>query len=188
MGFNDKDTKFVASYQSTNNNSINIEIPLENGTCTYATDLKTVQLGKSLYKTFEEQLYQGQNFTEENYLVTHPTQKIPIILGYDYLQYYNIGDTLELSLHQKNLLFEVIGFYQKETSFQFENSKISLDQCIIMPFYDIAYDPIDANDESYQKIYYSQKNEGYIHIPDNVEQTVYRTNCDKKLNELKTQK
>lgn len=48
-----------------------------------------------------------------------------------------------------------------------------------MPFYDIAYDPIDANDESYQKIYYSQKNEGYIHIPDNVEQTVYRTNCDK---------
>lgn len=70
-------------------------------------------------------------------------------------------------MHQKEIKFRVIGFFDDGASVTINNKEIKFDDCIIMPFYDIDYAAKNQADESYQKIYYSQKNEGYISASEN---------------------
>lgn len=174
VGTYDKPEKFTSSFDSTQGTNINYEIPLPDGTSMYVTDLKTIQLGEKLYKEFEDNILLGENFCAEDFSVNTSDAVIPVILGYEYLQYYQTGDMLMLSLHEKPLTFKVIGFYQENTAFQFETSNISLDQCIVMPFYNILYAPTNDCEDSYQKIFYTQKNEGYIQIPETATQNEFR--------------
>ena len=127
----------------------------------YHTSLKTLMVGRSIYDAFDDVIEVGCNFQEEDFTVEAVTDVIPIILGYDYMGIYDVGDALLLSLHTQPLTFQVIGFLQKNAVLHF-NRDIPLDQHIIVPFYDIAYEPTDAVNEYYQEIYYSQKCEGFV--------------------------
>ena len=127
------------------------------------TQLKTLMIGKSIYGAFDNVVEIGSNFQEEDFQVEAVTDVIPVILGYDYLEIYDVGDMLALSLHTQPLTFQVIGFLQKNAVLQF-NMDIPLDQHIIVPFYDIAYEPTDDVNAYYQEIYYSQKCEGFVSI------------------------
>lgn len=127
----------------------------------YHTSLKTLMVGRSIYDAFDDVIEVGCNFQEEDFTVEAVTDVIPIILGYDYMGIYDVGDELLLSLHTQPLKFQVIGFLQKNAVLHF-NRDIPLDQHIIVPFYDIAYEPTDAVNEYYQEIYYSQKCEGFV--------------------------
>lgn len=79
------------------------------------------------------------------------------ILGSDHKEYYIVGDVVSFFLHPKLIDFKIVGFYKQNTSIHYDLNKINFDQCIIMPFYDIGYDPENKEDELYQKIFYSQK-------------------------------
>ena len=127
----------------------------------YHTSLKTLMVGRSIYDAFDDVIEVGCNFQEEDFTVEAVTDVIPIILGYDYMGIYDVGDELLLSLHTQPLTFQVIGFLQKNAVLHF-NRDIPLDQHIIVPFYDIAYEPTDAVNEYYQERYYSQKCEGFV--------------------------
>ncbi len=127
------------------------------------TSLKTLMIGKSEYEAFNNVLEAGANFDEDDFTVYAVTDSIPILLGYDYIGVYNIGDKISLSLHMQPLQFTVIGFLKKNTTFQFDQ-KIPLDQHIIAPFYDIEYGPADNVNEFYQEIYYLQKCDGFVSI------------------------
>ena len=127
----------------------------------YHTSLKTLMVGRAIRSTFDDVLEAGSNFQEEDFTVEAVTDVIPVILGYDYMGIYDVGDELSLSLHTQPLTFQVIGFLQKNAVLHF-NQDIPLDQHIIVPFYDIAYEPTDAVNEYYQEVYYSQKCEGFV--------------------------
>ncbi len=130
---------------------------------TVHTSLKTLMIGKSEYEAFDNVLEAGTNFDEGDFTVYAVTDSIPVILGYDYIGIYNIGDEISLSLHTQPLQFTVTGFLQKNTTFQFDR-EIPLDQYMIVPLYDIAYEPADDVNEFYQKIYYLQKCDGFVSI------------------------
>ncbi|MDF2841110.1 MAG: hypothetical protein K0Q99_1882 [Clostridia bacterium] len=167
IGHYDGEEKFVNSF-GTGIDSINQVVANENGKEIYATDLKTIQLGKKFYKDLENRIHIGNNFSIDDFSVNDSNKTVNIILGYDYLQYYKLGDTINLTLHQKSINFKVIGFYKKDTFISCQGTSFGFDQCIIMPFYDINYDPVDEKDELYQKIYYCQKNEVYIRLPEDI--------------------
>jgi len=168
LGYYDKEQKFTNSF-GTSSDTTNQEINDKNGAKIYVTDLKTMQLGEKCYKIFEDRIYLGNNFNLSDFKINDSNSTVNIILGNEYLNYYKLGDIINLSLHQKNINFKVIGFYKKETCINYQGSIVTLDQCIIMPYYEIEYDPTDEEDALYQKIYYSQKNNGHIRILENNE-------------------
>lgn len=129
----------------------------------YHTSLKTLMVGRAIRSAFDDVMEAGNNFQEEDFTVETVTDVIPVILGHDYMGIYDMGDELLLSLHTQPLKFQVIGFLQKNAVLHF-NQDIPLDQHIIVPFYDIAYEPADAVNEYYQELYYSQKCEGFVSI------------------------
>lgn len=127
------------------------------------TSLKTLMVGKLEYDAFDDVLESGRGFDEDDFTVSAVTDSIPVLLGHDYHGVYQLGDELTFSLHTQPLHFTVIGFLQSNTTFQFDQ-EIPLDQHIIAPFYDIAYEPTDAVNQYYQTIYYTQKCDGFVQI------------------------
>jgi hypothetical protein len=127
------------------------------------TPLKTLMIGKAESDAFADVLESGRNFTEEDFTVESVSDAIPVILGQAYEGVYEIGDALTLSLHDQPLTYTVVGFLQENTTFHF-NRDIPLDEYLVVPFYEIAYEPADAENEFYQELYYSQKCEGFVGI------------------------
>ena len=121
-------------------------------------------IGKTLYSEFDDYIEEGKNFSSEDFIVNNSEQEINVILGNSYKDIYKIGDELNLSLHEKPLKFRVIGFLKKDIEKFSSKSEKNLNETIIMPFYDINYVPNDEIDEFYQKVYYTQKNEGRIKL------------------------
>lgn len=130
----------------------------------YHTQLQTFIIGRYVYNALSDCIEAGNNFDDEDFTVSSVTDSIPIILGYQYMDVYSVGDEITLSLHTQPLNFVVIGFLKENTSFAFGENSILLDQKIVVPFYDIAYEPIDEVNKIYQQIYHLQKCEGYICI------------------------
>lgn len=169
IGYYDGEEKFTKSY-GTDLDTVNQVIADEKGKKMYVTDIKTMQLGKNYYKVFDNRIDIGRNFNIDDYNINDNNKEVNIILGNDYLQYYKLGDIIRLSLHQKLIDFKVIGFYKKDAFINWQNTDINLNQYIVMPFYEINYDPVDDKDSLYQKIFYSQKNEGYIRISESIKE------------------
>lgn len=129
----------------------------------FHTMLKTLMIGKAEYDSFDDYVETGRNFEADDFTVHALTDSIPVILGHAYAGLYEIGDTLPLSLHLQPLTFTVVGFLQANTTFRFDLD-IPLDQYILVPLYDIAYEPADAANEYYQEHYYMQKCDGFVGI------------------------
>lgn len=139
----------------------------ENQESTYQTKLNTLIIGKTLYNNLDNDIEDGRNFTVDDFIVDSPNKEISIILGSDYKDIYNIGDKLNLSLHEKELKFKVIGFLKNDVQKFTLQPNENLNKTVIIPFYDINYAPNDEVDELYQKIYYTQKNGGFIKLEEN---------------------
>lgn len=153
------DGTYIGDVKFSRNGSLN-QVGDDNNT---HTSLKTLMVGKSEYDAFDDVLESGRNFDEDDFTVSAVTDSIPVLLGHDYHGVYQLGDELTFSLHTQPLHFTVIGFLQSNTAFQFDQ-EIPLDQHIIAPLYDIAYEPADTVNQFYQTIYYTQKCDGFVRI------------------------
>lgn len=151
VGYFDGTQKFTEPYP------VNVESDGE-----YTTVLQTLMIGDMLYSGLGDYIASGQNFTEDDFLVTEPEQTVGIILGSAYKELYNIGDTLPLSLADKMINTEVIGFFKEGTSIFWGNMEIAFDTRIIFPMYEITYEATDDTDRMYQNIFYSLKIEGHV--------------------------
>ena len=178
IGYYHGDNKFC-------DDSINQEVIDEMGNSMYVTRIKALRLGKNMCLTFKNNILEGRNFVESDYSITGPEEEVSAILGSDYQGIYQVGDVIETSLLNKSVKLKVIGFFKpntaylkKELLFQELPSKNSLDQLIVMPYYDILYEPTDEADALYQKRYYTQRNSGYIKVEDGL-------NCDKYIQQAK---
>ena len=81
----------------------------------------------------------GRLFTEEEFTVLDPTH-VPVLLGYDYKDYFSIGDTFEGYLFSSDYeanktVFEVIGFISKGQLFMpISGSLNTYDNHVILPY------------------------------------------------------
>lgn len=129
----------------------------------YHTSLKTLHIGRREYDAFETSLASGRNLEEGDFTVDTVEDAIPVLLGSDYQEVYALGDTLTLSMHLQPLQFTVVGFLQENTTFYFDQ-EIPLDSYIVVPLYEIAYAPTDAQNLFYQQRYYFQKCDGFVAV------------------------
>ena len=115
------------------------------------------------------------NFFSENDYKTYGFEEIPVILGNEYSQDYNIGDIFEGSYLYKNMKFKVAGFLS-DASFFYDNSKNDMTSCgryIFMPaFENLSYDDagIKAADQYIQSYIYTHGQ--YQKVCDDVENII----------------
>ena len=137
------------------------------------TPLNTVMIGAAYFTNFNSCITSGRNFNSEDFYVSSAESEISILLGYEYMGVYDLDDVIELSLHQYSLKFRVVGFFKEDTKILYRQyGTISFDRSIIVPFYDIGYSPEDEADAFYQKVYYTQKNMGFIRIEEQDSDTI----------------
>lgn len=102
------------------------------------------------------------DFVQENY------EEIPVILGYEYRDYYNIGDTMDVTLSTDVFgHYKVIGIMKKDTSIWVNDNLVYLDRYIIAPALTIQQEPCDYSDLIYQGFLYMQKINGVVKLSDN---------------------
>lgn len=130
----------------------------------YRTNLRTLMIGESLYGQLDNYIEEGKNFSSQDFIVNSSEQEISMILGNSYKDIYKIGDEINLYLHQKPLKFRVIGFLKKDSEKFAPYPAKNLNETVVIPFYDINYIPDNKIDDSYQKVYYTQKNSGHIKL------------------------
>lgn len=157
---------YIGNYTGSENfaiskDTINQQINMEEKSFN-ATDLKTIEIGEKLSKNFSSKIVNGRAFESKDFIISQENQEVNIILGNSYINQYKIGDILELELHKKNIEFKVIGFLEKGLKLNIDNGDLILDNYIVVPFYNIEYSPNSKEEETYQQLWYSQKNEGLI--------------------------
>ena len=108
--------------------------------------LNAISIDQNYLDIFGLQLESGRLFSQEDFTHLDPDH-VPVILGYDYMKYFSIGDTfkgsyLEIPGLQNNgnfiesMTFEVIGFIKEDTWFWqiANNAPIPFDTWIIIPY------------------------------------------------------
>ena len=122
-----------------------------------------------LYGYFEGNIAKGRHFTDADFYIDSPEDAVNVILGFNYIGVYDIGDVITLSLYAgaKTFDFHVIGFYEEGTSFPDMNmffEPLYFDSLVVMPFFAINHEPTDEQNRQFQIKYYDQKISGFIRI------------------------
>lgn len=147
--------------------------------------LKSVQIGEKTYNFFnlENQLADGRGFKPHDFIFNN-NETVSAILGCEYSDIINIGDTISFNYLSKDISVKVIGFFKKDTSITVNNNICFLDKYIIIPSLDVNYIPLNKDDERFQKILYSLKNWGYLKINDGEDYYDYKNRIDDISNKL----
>jgi len=166
--------KFIRPSPGSNMSLRNQSLIYRDGSEITVTSLRGVQLGRMLVEYFDNRVIAGRNFTESDFYIDDYTDIVNVMLGYDYMGIYDIGDLIRVSLyaHTKYFNFRVIGFYEQGVVFSnifspFET--IYFDQAIIMPFFVLNYEPVNETNERFHNIYHTMKTTGSVRIMESFE-------------------
>ena len=95
--------------------------------------------------------------------------EFPMVLGYGFKEYYNIGDTIPTRYSGERFNGKVVGFYDKDLVLD-EFSHCDSYSTVIIPYMDNLESKDDyENKESFLNAYKSLKNLGYIYFPNTVD-------------------
>lgn len=95
------------------------------------TFIKAVQMNKNAITMSNIELYEGRIFNQNEYTYTNG-KTVPIIVGYEYKEYLNLGDKFTVDYLNKILTLEVVGIAQKGSADARKPENI-LDYTLIMP-------------------------------------------------------
>lgn len=97
----------------------------------YAT--KAIQVSPSFFTEYNITISEGQGFTEKDYY--QESNMIPVLLGSEYSDLFQVGDTFESYYITDKFQFIVKGFVSKESFFysRIDSDMVSCNRYIIMP-------------------------------------------------------
>ena len=156
----DMDDSFLDSYNGMPIK--NQEINLDGEKC-YISRLNSFQVNSKAYQYFFDFIGEGRGFCEDDF-VYKSDERIPVILGNDYKAYYTIGDSIELNYLQKDIEYEVIGFFEQGLNIKIVNSVYDIDKYKCNPFFEFDCDVRDDFERTFWSRYYEEKNLGYIKV------------------------
>lgn len=119
-------------------------------------NLASYQMDRLGFEYFNFKMYDGRSFSDDDYILESELDKLPIILGYNYKDIFNIGEKIKYIYAGKDMEGEVIGILEKNSAI-FNDNKYSmpLDNRIILPLADFKYIAKDGEEEFNQSIVYS---------------------------------
>lgn len=129
-------------------------------------NLKGYRIGKYFYDIEKPQIESGRYFTQDEFKFLEG-DIMPVILGSEYKEIYNIGDTFKVQYSGEKSV-EVIGFFRENTFILEENKKVYLDRYISVPSFDIEYKNFDNKEEqSMMEFHYYTKLNGRLLLKNN---------------------
>lgn len=119
-------------------------------------NLASYQMDRLGFEYFNFKMYDGRSFSDDDYILESELDKLPIILGYNYKDIFNIGEKIKYIYAVKVMEGEVIGILEKNSAI-FNDNKYSmpLDNRIILPLADFKYIAKDGEEQFNQSIVYS---------------------------------
>ena len=119
-------------------------------------NLASYQMDRLGFEYFNFKMYDGRSFSDDDYILESELDKLPIILGYNYKDIFNIGEKIKYIYAGKVMEGEVIGILEKNSAI-FNDNKYSmpLDNRIILPLADFKYIAKDGEEQFNQSIVYS---------------------------------
>lgn len=163
LEYYDLDDDFIKVYNRKGDKIENQSVRID-GKRHYVTSLNTVQVNKKFFDSYLASMEKGDKFIDDDYILSM-TENIPVLLGYNYMPYYNIGDTLKLNYLGSDMTFYIKGFLSKKMGFKMDNKNIIMDNYICVPSFKIkmASQQTDSEQDTLFKMrYYLQKNGGFI--------------------------
>lgn len=162
----DKEESFAYEYgfvsdeelKETINQRVNVE-----GKESFLTNINGIIIGESaanLDIELEENICKGETFSPEDYM--YSGEKINVLLGYDYMKYYKIGDEISVLYLGEPLKMRIKGFLKKKTLLAMGPSNLLLDSYIVMPGFDIPQGKEISG--SFENIHLSYRTKGFLKI------------------------
>lgn len=119
----------------------------------------------------------GRGFEDHDFEFTRNGDTVPVILGYNYREYFNIGDMIKGDLFYAGVDLKIIGFFDKGVKMLFPSGSFSnLDDYVMVPLCD-APDKMTDEDADPLLELYSFKLWGFAHTdctPDEIQLEVAR--------------
>lgn len=110
------------------------------------TFMTTVQMNKNAITMSNIELYEGRIFNQNEYTYTNG-KTVPVIVGYEYKEYLNLGDKFTVDYLNKIITLEVVGIAQKGSADARKPENI-LDYTLIMPA--MEFETPFVSDEYYE--------------------------------------
>lgn len=125
--------------------------------------VKAVQVNKQAFDLFPITVNKGTSFGQDDFFNDHDRNIIPILLGLDYEDVYEVGDEIEAHYLFKNYKLKVKGFIDAQSFVSSPNEpEIYLDRYIVMPVQQFGK-PTTEEDTDFQEKHYFQIINGAIY-------------------------
>lgn len=130
----------------------------------YAT--KAVQMNEQAFKSYSIEVVKGNPFSTDDF-INKGNKEIPVLLGSEYDEKYQIGDKILANYLMKDFTLVVKGFIRSNTLvYNSQFPELYLDRYIVMPA-QVFPSPVDEEESSFQKKHYLQLVNGHIFSPEN---------------------
>lgn len=128
---------FLRDYESGNYELSKIEFCDDDGREFDISIVKALWVDDVVFNLFNVYPTKGRLFNESEYILRDESSvAYPVVLGYDYIDTYKIGDKIKANtfIFQGEGYFEVIGILDKDTTIQISNNNfINLNRFMILP-------------------------------------------------------
>lgn len=96
----------------------------------------------------------GRGFEDSDRKFPNDGDTVPVILGYNYKEYFDIGDTMKGDLYYANVSFEIIGFFDEGEVMMFPDGRYSrLDDYVMVPLCDPPSEITEDNAGNIRQLY-----------------------------------
>lgn len=109
-------------------------------------------------------LHSGRWFNEDEYVVTN---NIPVIVGNNYKEHLNLGDSLPIKYLNKDFKATVVGILE-EQSYTARDEYTPLDNYLVIPALENSLMVTDQEESSFELKMYLHHTNGFIHTDKNV--------------------
>ncbi|MCD7839580.1 MAG: ABC transporter permease [Erysipelotrichaceae bacterium] len=110
--------------------------------------LKNISVDMNAYNLFNFNVSYGRNLENDDVFYSE-SQKVPVILGYSYIDLFKVGDIIKVNHLQLDLEFEVVGVLNKDFCLPLGDELVNLNTYIITPSLEFPHSPKSENEKFY---------------------------------------
>lgn len=136
-------------------------IPSADGSEEIYSSVNCFWIGSNIIDYFDIRLSEGAAFEEEDY-IWREEKPVKILLGAEYKDNYNVGDTVQLNIIIAQTEAVVVGFLDEGTNVEFRNQLLNLDRYVILPQFQIPEMPQTSEQKFAFWVLYLMKNCGTV--------------------------
>lgn len=177
VGFYQNGNSFIPGYGTLPEEELETFIDqrakAEDGSIIPITNIKGTLISEKAFTedlSLQDHIIRGNAFSASDFL--YNGNRIPVLLGYDYLDLYHSGDEITVLYAGYPLKLKVIGFLDNTSSVHRGSADISLDTYMILPSFDINSEYVKDN-KIFSNLHYSHKTGGFFTVTKSVEEAIH---------------